>query len=149
MQSKNSSKITNFNKDTINQDLELTSKLRSKSLIAGILLILAGILAIVNWALVATSDISTFTDISQLQEISPEISIETIEGFLSICASIGIIISIITILSGIFTIKTKIWTLSIIGGILGLFLIGPILISSILSLIALILILLSRKEFNN
>ena len=103
MESKISSKITNFNKESINQDLEPTSTLRSKSLIAGILLILAGILAIVNWTLVATSDISTFTDISQLQEISPEISIETIEGFLSICASIGIIISIITILSGIFT----------------------------------------------
>ncbi|MEE8564982.1 MAG: hypothetical protein V3S79_01205, partial [Candidatus Thermoplasmatota archaeon] len=50
-------------------------------------------------------------------------------------------------LGGIISIKRKMWGFTIVMSIIGLFTIGPFLLSSILSLIALILIALSKKEF--
>ena len=120
-----------------------------KSMIAGILLLIAGLLGIYTWGSTAVFDISTIdsTVIEQFQQSGVEITIEQIQDILGICAIIGIILSIFPLLGGILSIKRKMWGFTIIMSIIGLFTIGPFLLSSILSFIALILIALSKNEF--
>jgi hypothetical protein len=120
-----------------------------KPIIAGILLLIAGLLGIYTWISTAIFDISTIdpTIIEQLRQSGVEITIEQMQNILGVCAIIGIIISIFPILGGITSIKRKMWGITIVMSIIGLFTIGPFLLSSLLSLIALILIILSKKEF--
>jgi hypothetical protein len=121
----------------------------NKPLIAGILLLIAGLLGIYTWATTAIFDISTIDPsvIEQFQQSGVDITIEQIQDMLGICAIIGIILSIFPFLGGILSIKRKMWGFTIVMCIIGLFTIGPFLLSSILSLIALILIALSKNEF--
>jgi len=119
-------------------------------LIAGIMLIVAGALGIVNWAQTFSLDVTTLGslfDISQIQEIYPQITYEQILGFLQTCAIIGIIISVFPILGGLLAVQKKLYYIALTGSIIGLFSIGIMATSSILSLIALILLILSKKEF--
>ena len=120
-----------------------------KPVIAGILLLIAGLLGIYTWTSTAFFDVNTIDPsiIEQLQQSGVEITIEQIVAFLGVCTIIGIIISIFPLLGGIISIKRKMWGFTIVMSIIGLFTIGPFLLSSILSLIALILIALSKKEF--
>ena len=120
-----------------------------KPMIAGILLLIAGLLGIYTWGSTAVFDINTIdsTVIEQFQQSGVEITIEQIQDILGICSIIGIILSIFPLLGGILSIKRKMWGFTIIMSIIGLFTIGPFLLSSILSFIALILIALSKNEF--
>ena len=122
-----------------------------KPMIAGILLIIAGLLGIYTWATTAVFDISTMDPsiIEQLEQSGVDITLEQIQEFLGICSIIGIILSIFPILGGILSLKRLNWGIVIVMSIIGLFTIGPVLISSILSLIALILVALSKKEFHS
>ena len=109
------------------------------SLAAGVLLIIAGIIAIGNTIadifLVSTGDISS----------SPRY--ESVANFLIVCFTIIFVFAIIAVLGGIMAVKRKSWAVALIGSIFGLFTLGPLFISSILSLIALILIAVSKEEF--
>jgi hypothetical protein len=67
-------------------------------------------------------------------------------GIVTICGGIGIIFSIFPLIGGIFAIQRKMWGLGVAGGVLGIFSLGFI-IGSILALIGLILIAVSRREF--
>jgi len=60
---------------------------------------------------------------------------------------IGCIISIFTVLAGILAIKRKQWPLVVIGCIICLFIFIPLIIPGILASIGLILIVISKKEF--
>ena len=122
-----------------------------KPMIAGIILIIAGILGIYTWATTAIFDINTMDPsiIEQLQQSGVDITLEQIQEFLGICSIIGIILSIFPILGGILSLKRLNWGIVIVMSIIGLFTIGPVLISSILSLIALIFVALSKKEFQS
>lgn len=118
--------------------------------IAGIILIIAGLLAVLNWVQIFTYDASSlesFIDINQIQEIYPQITYQQLYGFLQTCAIIGIIISVFPILGGLFAIQKKLYYIAIAGSIIGLFSIGFIFTSSILSLIGLILLVIARQEF--
>jgi hypothetical protein len=118
--------------------------------IIGFLLIIAGMLAIINWISVFSLNIDTLSiyyDISQLQQIYPNITSEQFLGFLQTCASIGIIISFFPILGGILAIKRKMWGISIACSIIGLFSIGILFTSSLFCFIAIIIIFISKKEF--
>jgi len=120
--------------------------------IAGILLIIAGILALVYWIQFLLLDITileSYIDIDQLQQLDPTITIEQIVEILNTCAVIECVISIFPILGGILAIKKKLWGISLVGSIIGLFTLGIIFTSSILSLISLILLIISKKEFQN
>ena len=92
---------------------------------AGILLILSGVLAIiVLW-------IPLFCN----------------EQYI-IYGIIGCILSIFPILAGILAIKRKLWMISFIGSIIGLFtILTPLIESGILASIGFILIVISKKEF--
>jgi hypothetical protein len=136
-----------FNSD---DDTKQSSNRNSYPFIAGLLLIIAGILGIFNWISTFSLDAATLgslIDISQLQELNPAISSEQIISFLQTCAIIGIIISIFPILGGLLAIKKKLYYIAITGGIIGLFSIGIAFSSSVLSLVGIILLVLSKEQF--
>ena len=119
--------------------------INNKPLIAGILLIIAGLLGIYIWISASFFDSSLIEE--SLRQSGADISIEQFESILNTCTTIGLIISIFPILGGIFSIQRKNWSFCIVLAVIGLFTIGPFFISSLLSLIGLILIILSKNEF--
>ncbi|MEM0492803.1 MAG: hypothetical protein QXS02_02430 [Candidatus Thermoplasmatota archaeon] len=121
-------------------------------LIAGMLLIIAGLMGIFAWVSVLFADQSVIElVISSLNEQGNELNItaDMLQLVLTTCSVIGVVLSIVTILGGVMAIKRRLWVVAIIGGILGLLLVGPIFISTMLSLVSLILLILSKKEFND
>jgi len=111
---------------------------QGKSTAAGVLLIIAAIIAIINFAILiawggAVSSI-TETDVGDI---------------LVICGAIGILMSILALIGGIMAVQHKMWGFALVGAIIGLFTLGPVFISSILSLVALILIAVSKEEFES
>ena len=114
-----------------------------KPIIAGILLLIAGILGMYTWISASFFNI----DPTIIEQSGIDITIEQIESILGVCTVIGFIVSIFPILGGILSFKRKSWGFCIVLSILGLFTIGPFLISSILAFIGLILIAISKNEF--
>lgn len=104
--------------------------------------ILSGILNIVIGT--SLTDISSI--ISQFNSLS-DIPLELIQKIYIYCGCIVIALSIFVLLAGFLCFKKKGWGFVVVGAILGLFTIGPLLISTVLSLIALILIIISRDAF--
>jgi len=116
----------------------------SLPLIAGILFILAGLSGLFTWASALAIDPSMIQGL--LPPDSP-ITAEQLQSILMVCGAIGCILSIFTLAGGIVALKRKAWGLAVIGGILGLFVIGPLFMGSILSLIGLILVIISKNQF--
>jgi hypothetical protein len=123
------------------------SKKDSKPLIAGVLLIIAGLMSILTWITVFSIDYSVI-DLSILETQNMTITTEQLQSIMSICATIGIILSIFPLLGGILSIQKKLWGGALAGSIIGLFTVGPIFLSSILSLISLILLIITRDQFH-
>jgi hypothetical protein len=69
------------------------------------------------------------------------------ETLLVICGSIAMILGIIVFVGGISSITRKSLTLSIVGCVFGLFVYWFYYIGTILSIIAIILLLMSKDEF--
>lgn len=118
----------------------------SKPLIAGVLLIIAGLMSILTWIALFSIDYSMI-DLSILETQNMTITTEQLQSIMSICATIGIILSIFPLLGGILSIQKKLWGGALAGSIIGLFTVGPIFLSSILSLISLILLIITRNQF--
>jgi len=143
-----------FEQNVIDDPFQQPSNKSSKPLIAGILLMIAGGLSILMWLSLAAIDVSfieTFI-MPELGSMAPEyesivLSAESIKELFVICGTVGFFLSVFAILGGIMSVRRQLWGLVLAGGILGLFTIGPVFISSILSLIAIILVAISRKEF--
>ncbi len=136
--------------DELKNPLQQSTNNRLYPKIAGILLIIAGILALIYWIqflLFDSTMLESNIDISQLQQLDPSLTIDRIVEILNTCAIIGCVLSIFPILGGIIAIKKKLWGISLVGSIFGLFTLGIFFTSSILSLIALILLIISKKEF--
>jgi hypothetical protein len=136
--------------DTFSRPIVTTNRL----MIGGVFLILAGILAISGGALIFTlnaSDPSLVTTIQTLEQmggLTHQQALEQAQAGFAICGVTEFILAIFTILGGIVALKRKMKTIALIGGILGVFSIGPIFfISSILSLVGLIFIVTSKNEF--
>ena len=143
-----------FEQNAIEDPFQQPLNKSSKPLIAGILLIIAGSLSIIMWLLIAAIDVNfieTFI-MPELESVAPEyesivLSAESIKELFVICGTVGFFLSVFSILGGIMSVRRQLWGLVLAGGILGLFTIGPIFISTVLSLIAIILVIISRKEF--
>jgi len=103
----------------------------TKSTLSGVLLIVAGMLAIITWGY------SVFLGF-------PLISIES--NTLIVFAAAGSVFAIFAVIAGIMAATGKSWKTCIIFSILGILSIG-FLISSILCLIAFIGLLMAKKEF--
>jgi len=71
-----------------------------------------------------------------------------LESILYVCGALIAIFSIFAILGGIMALQRKMWALALVGSILGIFSWGYF-ISSILCLIGMILIAVSKNEFNS
>jgi len=120
----------------------------SMPIIAGLLLILAGLLGLFLWAgFLLIDSTQLLIQIQQVTELPPQITPEQLISIFQMCSVIGCILSVFTILGGILAFKKKRWELALIGGLLGLFTIGPFLLASILSLIGLVLVGISKREF--
>ena len=117
-----------------------TAKPQTKMpMIAGILLIVSAVIGIAFWAylsLVATA-LTAFMPVGG----------EMFRTLIAVCGGIEIVFAIIGLVGGVMAIRRKMWALGIVGSILGLFTFGFYGLSSILSLVALIILAISRKEF--
>ena len=103
----------------------------------GALLLIAGIIGLIMWG--------SFLAVGATLVGIPGLPVD-VGGIFAICGAIGIIFSIFPLIGGIFAIQRKMWGLGIAGGVLGIFSIG-FFIGSILALIGLILVAVSRREF--
>jgi hypothetical protein len=112
----------------------------AKPLVAGILLIIVAIEAFAYGGILASGAeiVGAMSDVPGAEEVST---------LLLICGIIFIVFGILAIVGGISSITRKSWALALIGSILGLFTIGFYFTGSILSIISLILIAISKNEF--
>ena len=136
--------------DVIKYQFQPPSNRSSIPMIAGIILLIAGVFSIFFWIQIFTLDVTTLEsviDISQFKQIDPSITPEKIIAFLDTCAIIGCIIAVFPILGAFFALKRKLWGIALTCSIIGLFSLGILFTSSGLSFIAMILLIISRKEF--
>ena len=140
----------------LENDLQLNpyakeNKTSPKIIIAGVLLIIAGVLSIIMLIFLnatLSSNPGQFINISQFTEIDPNITLDNVIGLMNICLSISMVISIFPILGGILCFRKKLWGICLTCAIIGIFTIWPVIIPGILSIIAIVLLYLSRKEFH-
>jgi hypothetical protein len=109
-------------------------------IVAGILLIIVALQAyIVGGALFVGSEfVSSFSDVP---------GADTLSDILKVCGIIFIILGILVILGAVSAITKKSWGLALVGSIIGIFTIGYYLTGTLLSIVALILLALSKDEF--
>lgn len=115
-----------------------------KPKIAGVLLILAGVIGIISWSQFLLNE-SLLKIV--LQNMQSQITYDQLKGLLFICGTIGVILSVFPILGGVLSYRYKKWMLCAISSIIGLLIIGLGLLSTILSLISLIILMVSKNEF--
>lgn len=101
---------------------------------AGIVLLIGGVLALINGAVVASAG----AGVSYVPGLG--------EALIA-CAAIEIIFAILAIMGGICAVQRKVWGLALTGAIFCMISIGPMFISSILGLIGLILVAISKQDF--
>jgi len=109
--------------------------------IGGALLIVTAVMGLFMGAMLLA------VDVSELDQYGLDIAGDLLEDIMTVCGTIIIVLSLIVVLGGFFGVMRKHWGIAIVGGVLGLFIIGPMMIGSLLSLVGLILIAVSRKEF--
>jgi len=115
-----------------------------KPTIAGVLLLIAGILAAINYAYILARSSETA---GEVVSYLPGIDVNTFRNILVICGAIGLIFCLFAIIGGIMALQRRMWALALVGSILGLFTIGFVGEASIMSLVALVLIAMSKAEF--
>ena len=108
----------------------------------GVLVVIAGILALANGFFYLAFTTSDLTGIS----LPPEISLEDVENIVRVCGVIEIIFGVVAIFGGIFAFQRKHFGLAILGSVMGMLGLG-FTIGGLLGLIGLILVAISRKEF--
>ena len=120
-----------------------------KPMIAGVLLIIACLLAFVGAGQVFFFDMDTIDleGILEDEEVDDEIDTGFIQTIINICGVVFLIFGIVLLVGGIFAIKRMNWGIALVASIVGLFSLGPFLLGSIFSLVALILLFMSKEEF--
>lgn len=122
----------------------------SKPLIAGILLLIGGVMGILTWITALSFDMSMIDPSlieTQIESQNVTITSAKIQSIIQTCAVIGIILSVFPLLGGILSIQKKLWGGALSCSIIGLFTVGPLFLSSILALISLILLILAKDQF--
>lgn len=116
------------------------------SLIGGILILIAGIMGLVLGAIFLVLADST----DQLSDWGVDVAGagDILSDILTVCGIIIIVLALIVVVGGFFGVTRKHWGLAILGGVLGLFLLGPYMLATIFSLIGLILVAVSKKDFS-
>jgi len=129
----------------IPQSVAPVSRGTSKSLIGGVLLVVSGLIGIITGLIFAAL---SSTVIDMLGETYGEDVLRMAEGVLVACGVIWFIIGLIALIGGVFAIRRKKWGIAVVGGVFGLLTFGPWFIGSILGLIGLILVAISKDEFS-
>ncbi|MFO7792853.1 MAG: hypothetical protein R6W73_07755 [Candidatus Saliniplasma sp.] len=117
----------------------------NKPLIAGLLMIIAFILAVVAAGQIFLFDLDA-VDIEEELE-GEEVGQELIETVMNVCGAVFLILGIFLLVGGILAIKRMYWGVALAASIAGIFSMGPFFLGSVLSLIALVLIVMSKDEF--
>lgn len=112
--------------------------------VGGALIIVAGILAIAMGAMYMSLDASDFEDLGIT--LPEEFTAEDLAGIMTICGVVLFVFAIIAVVGGLFGIRRRHFGFAIAGGIFGLLGIGFFL-GSVLALVGLILVAISRNEF--
>jgi len=114
------------------------------SLIGGILILLAGIMGVV------IGGIMIAIDVEDLDQWGVDVAgvTDLIDDILTICGAILLIFGLIAIMGGAFGVMRKHFGLVILGGVFGLLCLGPYALGSLFALIGLILVAVSKKDFD-
>jgi hypothetical protein len=142
--------INDFSNPNSEQDnLQYSRSNNSMLKIAGILLILAGIIIIIHWVYIMMSP--DFTDIlmNTGEYNNMNITSKDLVTVFNFCGALGIGLSLFTIIGGIVALQRRMFWLALIGGIVGIFAISPLFffIPNIVSLVGTLLVFRARKEF--
>ncbi len=116
------------------------------SLVGGILILIAGLMGLVMGGilLVAAGEVETLADWG----IDVAGVGDLLEDILTVCGIVFIVLGLIAVLGGFFGVQRKHWGIVVLGGVLGLFVLGPYLLGSLFALIGLILVAVSKKDFD-
>jgi len=114
------------------------------SMVGGIMILVAGVIGLAIGALLIA------IDVDQLADYGLDVAGvgDILEDIMTVCGAILIILGLIAAVGGFFGLQRKHFGLVILGGVLGLFIVSPYMIASILSLIGLILVAISKKDFD-
>jgi len=115
----------------------------AKPTAGGVLILLAGIFAIVCGVLYLVLDIS---DLGTMPTLPEGVTEADLEGIMRACGVVMIIFGAIAIPGGVFALKRKHFGLAIAGGVMGMLGVG-FGFGSLFGLVGLILVALSRREF--
>ena len=122
-----------------------------KPVIAGVLLIVVAVMGlIVAMVFMGAVDIGLGMLDSYVVEDPTGTAtgmVDMIQGILMVCGVIFMIFGLLALLGGLMPVLRKSWGLAMMGAIFGIFTLGPYALGSILSIVALILIIMSKDEF--
>jgi hypothetical protein len=115
------------------------------SIVGGILILIAGIMGLAMGGIFFSINVSDldaygFGAITGFED--------TLQNILYVCGAIFVILGLIAIAGGFFGVRRKHWGLAILGGVLGLFILTPYFAGSLLALVGLILVAVSKKDFD-
>ena len=79
----------------------------------------------------------------------PEAAKGVLSAFIMVCAAVVVAMSIVTTVAGYFAVKRRKYMLVMIGGVLGLFTLGPFCITSFLAAAALLIVYSCRDQFKD
>lgn len=117
----------------------------SKPLIAGVLMIGAGVLEIVSGIRTLTTDVSSAAAAAGI----PSEFVSSIEGMLQFCGALFLVFGAIVGIGGVFAFKRRYHMLALVASIFGMLGVGPFMLGSLLSLVALVLLAISRDDFEH
>lgn len=121
-------------------------------IVGGVLLIVSsviGILMALGLLIIATQVGGVFSLLPiDLTEIIGTAMGDLVQTILIILAVAGLIISILVLLGGYFSVVRRHYGMAMVGAIFGLFILSPYFIASIMSFVGLILIAVSHHEFD-
>jgi hypothetical protein len=142
--------INDFSNLTSEQDnLRYSRSNDSMRKIAGILLIITGIIIIIHWVYILMSP--DFIDVLMNTGAYNTMNITSTDlaAVFNFCGALGIGLSLFTIIGGIVAIQGRMFWFALIGGIIGIFAISPLFffIPNIVSLLGTLLVFRARKDF--
>ncbi|OGS41480.1 MAG: hypothetical protein A3K67_04090 [Euryarchaeota archaeon RBG_16_62_10] len=124
---------------------QLQAKKGSLPVIGGVLIVIAGVLALAMGGLYLTLDAADVDDYGVA--LPADLTTEEFADFMHTCGIVLLVFGAIAMVGGAFGIMRRHFGLALVGGIFGLLGVGMI-IGSILGLIGLILVAVSRKDFD-
>lgn len=115
------------------------------SIIGGILILITGIAGLGMGGLFLSIKVS---DLDRYGFGSITGFESTLQNILYVCGAIFIILGVIALIGGYFGVRRKHWGLAVLGGVLGLLIITPYFFGSLLALVGLVLVAVSKKDFD-